>query len=472
MPHRAIQNVATGFATLTLRRLQWATIAVPLAFFGSYSYLMLGPLRSSLHAWYGVVLLWILLPLAVAVFSRIVFGAVRFMQAENITLLEEAKQTNERLVALYEMNLALSRETELDVVLQRVVDLSARLTGAQTAGLALIDDQGRVTDVIAAEGSTPLRADYAASITASGVVEAWLSHPERTQTIDDLRRLNSTPTGEGLLAATAFLGVPLSYRGSVVGGLLLAEKEGGSPFGELDEEIVRMFASHAAVVIENMSIHEGMTALAIEQERQRISHELHDGLAQVLSFVNTKAQAVEQYISSGDPESAAAQLAELSQAARDVYVDVREGIVALQMQGGGDRSLRSVLDEYLEEFRSFSKLRVEARWNIQADRLALPSIVEVQLLRIVQEALTNVRRHAHASSVSVSFDGVDGELAVTVRDDGLGFDPMNLARGQWPRFGLRTMRERAESTGGMLSVDSVRGTGTVVTARFPNVVAR
>lgn len=218
-------------------------------------------------------------------------------------------------------------------------------------------------------------------------------------------------------------------------------------------------------------LHEEREALVVERERQQIAREMHDGLAQVLSFVNTKAQAVELFLEQNDADSARRHIAELSEAARNVYVDVREGIVALQAQGGEGRTLRDVLEEYVEQFRNFAHLDVEIEWAADLNVSALTPAVEVQLLRIVQEALTNVRRHAHAGSARVVFASEGVDLTISVRDDGQGFDPSRIARGDWPKFGLRAMRERAESLGGELNVESAIGAGTTVSARFPGVLA-
>lgn len=217
-------------------------------------------------------------------------------------------------------------------------------------------------------------------------------------------------------------------------------------------------------------LHEEREALVVERERQQIAREMHDGLAQVLSFVNTKAQAVELFLEQDDTDSARRHIAELSEAARDVYADVREGIVALQAQGGEGRSLRDVLDEYIEQFRNFAHLDVEIEWDAEIDVLALTPTVEVQLLRIVQEALTNVRKHGHATTATVRFASEGDDLTISVRDDGRGFDPTRIARGDWPKFGLRAMRERAESVGGELHIDSAIGAGTTISARFPGVL--
>lgn len=215
------------------------------------------------------------------------------------------------------------------------------------------------------------------------------------------------------------------------------------------------------------TLHAQTEVLIVERERQHIAREMHDGLAQILSFVNTKAQAVEQFLSRGDDVAAREHLAELSEAARGVYADIREGIVALQVEVGEDRNLHQILDEYVEEFGSFARLPVEVVWEVEGEELQLLPSVELQVLRIVQEALTNVRRHAHAGRAEVKFEARDGALVVTVHDDGQGFDPEDVApRGGWPQFGLRSMRERAEAAGGELHVESAPGQGTTVRAVF------
>lgn len=217
-------------------------------------------------------------------------------------------------------------------------------------------------------------------------------------------------------------------------------------------------------------LHEQTQALVVERERQHIAREMHDGLAQVLSFVNTKAQAAEILLARGDSATAREHISELSQAARRVYADVREGIVSLRVEVSGGRNLHEIVTEYVEEFRHFAHLAVEVSWDVRGDDPALPPVVEVQALRIVQEALSNVRRHARARTASVTFSRDGDALEICVRDDGRGFDPHSIARGEWPQFGLRAMRERAEAAGGRLEIESTPGRGTVVRAVFPGVL--
>ncbi len=100
-------------------------------------------------------------------------------------------------------------------------------------------------------------------------------------------------------------------------------------------------------------------------------------------------------------------------------------------------------------------------------QLGLPLTAEIQLLRIVQEALANVRKHARASRATVHLSPADGMVELVIEDNGQGFDPARLAREGWPRFGLQTMRERAEAIGGVFTVESTPGAGTRVTVVIP-----
>jgi signal transduction histidine kinase len=194
---------------------------------------------------------------------------------------------------------------------------------------------------------------------------------------------------------------------------------------------------------------------------------MHDGLAQVLSYVMTKAQAVQEFLARGDTPTAGRQLDELSTAARQVYADVREGILALRADVGTGRNLEDALEEYIKEYDQRFDGTVSMSWGANSSGLALTPLQEVQVIRIVQEALTNVRKHAEAGHIWVNFTHSGDELHLEVRDDGRGFNPLAVRRGEWPHLGLQTMQERAEAVGGHFEVESEAGQGTTVRARLP-----
>jgi len=206
---------------------------------------------------------------------------------------------------------------------------------------------------------------------------------------------------------------------------------------------------------------------AIVEERARVARELHDGLAQLLGYVNTKAMSVRLLLRNRQTEAADQALLQLEEAARDLFVDVREAILDLKMAGQEDTSLTATLKDYTAQFSRLSGVPVELALVPTADSLSLTAETEQQLLRIVQESLTNVRKHASASKACVSFQ-IDGRvLEMTVSDDGKGFDPGHVQATDQAQFGLSTMRERAEEIGAEFNLDSKPGAGTRVRVCLP-----
>src|SRR5262249_44927 len=124
----------------------------------------------------------------------------------------------------------------------------------------------------------------------------------------------------------------------------------------------------------------------------------------------------------------------------------------------------SVLEEYLDRWKSASGISTQLTIDPE---LRVPPSVELQLIRIVQEALTNVRKHARATAAKVDIRRRDGQIAASLTDAGVGFNPEVRPRSDFPRFGLSTMRERAESVGGRLRVLSMPGKGTTVAFELP-----
>ena len=242
-------------------------------------------------------------------------------------------------------------------------------------------------------------------------------------------------------------------------------------FSPQDEETLTRFATQAALAIENARLHLRVRDVAIAEERERIAREMHDSLAQVLGYVMTKAQAVQELLKRDESAKAAAQVAQLNAAARDAYADVREGILALRTSVGSERGVLQALREYLERWKEQSGLQATVEVTPADERLdGLSPLAELQLLRIVQEALANVRKHAHAQRVDVCITVAPEVVETVIADDGRGFDPESPARdgqAQLSHFGLATMRERAESVGGTLRIRSHPGSGTQVRVRLP-----
>jgi signal transduction histidine kinase len=185
--------------------------------------------------------------------------------------------------------------------------------------------------------------------------------------------------------------------------------------------------------------------------------------------VNTKSQAVEELLADGRVEEATRQLDQLATAARSLYVDVREAILSLSTPAGAERGAAAALEEYAARYAESSKLAVRFAATPDAANAPLTAAAQSEVFSIAREALTNVRKHAHAQRVSLRMDLEQKDLVLRIKDDGVGFEADLLAVGpeHWPHFGLAGMRERAESIGGVITWHSQPGKGTEVELRVP-----
>ena len=261
------------------------------------------------------------------------------------------------------------------------------------------------------------------------------------------------------------LAAPLQRGGDTIGLLAVSARTVRS-FGVDDVETLSSLANQADIAIENGRLQRELRDVAVRDERERIARELHDGLAQVLGYVNTKSQAVEELLSSGRIGDARAQLEQLASAARSLYVDVRETILGLHGPIHTEHGLIEALSGYTGRFAEASKLAVVFEASDAARSARASAEVEAQIFRIVQEALTNVRKHAAALRVTIRMDVADGRLLVDVTDDGRGFDG-SFGAGDWPQYGLITMRERAEAVSGTIDWSSRPGEGTHIRVTAP-----
>jgi signal transduction histidine kinase len=204
---------------------------------------------------------------------------------------------------------------------------------------------------------------------------------------------------------------------------------------------------------------------AIIEERERIGRELHDGLAQVLGYVTNKAVAVRLMLEKRSLEEAGNNLFQLENAARALLADMREDILGLKTASQVDSNLGAVLRDYLQRYNTLVDRPVEFSFP-HDDELRLEPGIVLQLTRIVQEALANVRKHANATRVSLNLRREGQALILEVKDNGCGFDTAAALDCRTGRFGLSTMQERAEEIGAVLSLYSQPGPGTTVQVRL------
>ncbi len=207
-------------------------------------------------------------------------------------------------------------------------------------------------------------------------------------------------------------------------------------------------------------------ALSILTERKRIGREIHDGRGQLGGYFQMELQTILVLLEKNQPEKAKLHVERLSAMAREYNTDVRETIAGLKIgSASANKDFLTMLQEYLDSYEKNYGIATEIIMAQQTDVLSLDVSAKVQLLRITQEALSNVRKHAKAKRVQISIRSDDGETSVCVADDGQGFDT-SAPIAEKNHYGLVIMKERAEEAGGELQIESKPGAGTKVIAKF------
>jgi two-component system, NarL family, sensor histidine kinase DegS len=207
------------------------------------------------------------------------------------------------------------------------------------------------------------------------------------------------------------------------------------------------------------------TMSAVMQERERLSRELHDGVAQLVADLLLRLDTIKELVQTDRSQEAEGELERLHGVADEIYEDIGESITGLRTNVT-ERGLVRALQDYLDQFEERHQISTNLQTDAAANRLS--PLAALQIFRLVQEALTNVRKHAgaHEVTVSLTFNGPD-QLRVVVADNGQGFTPINQRNGNARPLGLTSMRERAEALGGTFHVTSQPGSGTQVTATIP-----
>lgn len=214
----------------------------------------------------------------------------------------------------------------------------------------------------------------------------------------------------------------------------------------------------------NLNIRRRIEREAIIEERRRIARELHDGVAQSLGYLNLKTRLLSDSVSSQDAVKALREINDIQNVVQGTYEDIREAIDQLSAE---IRTLPIItaIQNYIQEFSSNNGIQVHFEYYKPFPKLS--PIAELQLLRIAQESLTNVRRHADASSIDVSIDKTGETIEMIVKDNGKGFLLDEIEDSPPGYHGLNIVKERAEALGGELQISTSPGEGTAVLVSVP-----
>ncbi len=383
---------------------------------------------------------------------------------ENARLYESATRWSRQLESLHDVVRALGEETDLDQLLELISERLRELVDARLALIALA--RGDEVRIVAAAGSGGPREELIGDVLdrrhskagrvlergQSARVDSVLDDPEVDQ--DEARRLGART---GLYA-------PLVARGRAIGVVMLHDKQGSDArFTDADLRLTEIFAARAAIAVElsERVAREAMQRMvtAQELERRRLARELHDETGQALTSVLLGLKAVEE---AGNEEALRSAAAELRELVVGTLQDVRRLAVELRPKALDDFGLVPALERLAQSFTEQTGIAVDVESRLPVERL--PGDAETALYRVVQEALTNVVKHAGARRISILVTARDDAVAAVIEDDGQGFDPASTRE---EGVGLVGMRERMTLLGGRLEIESRPGFGTTILAEVP-----
>lgn len=413
--------------------------------------------------WHGALIPYLITMGIVTVgaylFSRFVFRVVQQKEKEIL-------RHNRELAALNTVGAVLNESLDLDTVLNRSLEKVLEVTDADAGEVFLWDDSQEELVQIAVRGIFPEAFREITRFKRNQGLLGITAEEDRAIVVenlpDDPRFLRKQVSGAGF---HSFAAVPLRSKGSVLGVMGIAWLQPGR-FSDKVIDLLGVLGNQIGIAIENARLYARLREMSTLEERQRIAREMHDGLAQELGYLRIKISELEQDVGTEPPEANRRQLAHMKAVVDKAYEDVRQAIFGLRMMVSRGLGFVPTLTEYLHDFSEQTDIKIELQ-------IADPSIVdlapqaEVQLIRIVQEALTNVRKHSRASRAWVIVKAENGTAKITVGDNGRGFDPDSHRSPSKSSFGLEAMQERADLVHGTLEVASEPDQGTEIIVRLP-----
>jgi Rrf2 family protein len=371
------------------------------------------------------------------------------------------ERTTAQLSALDEAVRGIGGVLDLDRVLQLIVDRVRGLVGAEYAAIGIVDAAGAIERFITSGIDAEQRARIGRLPRGRGLL-GLIIRENRAYRIPDISR---HPQRYGFPPhhpeMHSFLGMPIRAKGEVVGRLYLTNKRDAAEFSDDDQAMVERFALHAGIAIDNARLHDQVQRLAIVDERERISRDLHDSAIQAI-YAQTLALDDVPQLMEEDPGEAARRVDAAIDALHAVIRDIRNFIFGLRpvlLEGG---SVADGLRHLATELRRSGAVEVQVAVTDDAE---LPMETVAELLALTREALSNIARHASASKAVVRLESDADGVRLELADDGRGFDP--ALAGERGHHGLSNMRARAEAIGAGFEVDSQAGGGTRIIVTVP-----
>ncbi len=367
-------------------------------------------------------------------------------------------QKTASLKILYDVAASINQADNLDELLLRFLRVLKEMVNAQAATVRLVQEDGHMrlvgaiglNDVVLTEEQM-LPLDLCLCGKALSAGDILCEHEER----HCANRLGRNMLGPDEIEVVT---VPLDYHGDRLGMYQLYVRKPGISGREDILELLQTVGSHLGMAVAKQRSDQEARRLSIVEERTALAHELHDSLAQTLASLRFQVRMLQDVLRSGDRQAACDDLARISNGLDEAHTELRELLHSFRApmeQRGLTKSLRALAERFQQESG------IQTFFQTACREPELGSAEEMQIMRIAQEALANIRKHAQAHTVRMLLGcQADGELTLLVEDDGVGFDNAAKAGRPGEHIGLAIMEERAQRLGGRLRIESEPGEGT------------
>jgi signal transduction histidine kinase len=406
-------------------------------------------------------------------------GELEHLQREAEQLRAENRAARLRISVLevmQEIARSLVSDLERDPLLKHILKSAVRVMDASAGALLLLDQATNelVFEVIEGGGGAALEK---VRMPADKGIAGWVASHAEPLIVDDVSRdarYYPRIAKDTDYATHSILCVPMIARRDVIGVLQVLNKAGGSSFSLDDQELLTSFAAQSAVALENARLYQSLREerdrfLAVEEEiRHRLARDIHDGPAQMLASVVMGADYVRQALAHNSLDLALKEMEQLVPVTQKALRQLRTLLFDLRPVTLETKGLVPALESYAKLLQQDERLTVT--FEVQGELGRLGHRAESAIFSVIQEAVSNARKHAQASYINITL-AVEGgdQLVVTVADDGVGFDAAEIERNYDERgsLGILNMKERARFVEGMLTINSRPEQGTLVSLRLP-----
>jgi two-component system nitrate/nitrite sensor histidine kinase NarX len=385
------------------------------------------------------------------------------MDREVLRHTESLAQKTRSLQVLYDVAASVNLFNDLDDLLVRFLHTLIDVVKAKAAAVRLLDKDGQMR-LVASVGLSERELAAGALLTADQSVFGEVG--PRDDPAEPLSGVVESPASP---AGPQTISVPLRYHGKTLGVYNLFVDRADSADREDLRDLLTSIGRHLGMAIEKVRVDTQAQRLSIMQERNLLAHELHDSLAQTLASLRFQVRMLDDTLGQGDFSHARGELQRIRNGLEEAHSELR-GLLAHFRAPIDQRGLVRALEDLVARFRR--ETGIITFFQRECGQAELPATQEMQVLRIVQEALTNIRKHSQAHAVRLLLRcDEEGHYHIMVEDDGVGFgEQVTGADGE--HIGLAILQERARRLGGELTVESEPAEGTRVELNFTSAGAR